>query len=275
MTIRGYTRITTIAAAGLLVCAWVGAFGVVPPSGRERGGPRGILSEPVRLPAMGLRREPTRAPRRSNYERVERDWDRSDGRIPDDPTWELYRLRTNREGRLLDGPGRPRREAERFDEERDREQRLRRRANARREIQRPGPAPRDAGRDASPKPAPRVRAAFPPLARHLREVERPPADAGPLENARRERDRTLYALHRAEQGELKAAQDELPANPVALAGKRAGIDKKYRQLWREAIDKYEQVRAGVPPRPQPKGDATDAPGQPEGSAGPQATEPRD
>jgi hypothetical protein len=58
------------------------------------------------------------APARSNYQRVEEAYDRANGRIVDEPTWELRRLQDDR-----DEQGRPasaRRELRRLDEERDR-----------------------------------------------------------------------------------------------------------------------------------------------------------
>jgi hypothetical protein len=79
----------------------------------------------VALPGGSDASAPARAadpPDRPWIERVERDRDRSAGRIVDDSTWELHRIRERADERL--GRLRERRDFERLDEERDRQLQL-------------------------------------------------------------------------------------------------------------------------------------------------------
>lgn len=197
---------------------------------RERGPvPAPLSFDAVHVPPAAHGRP---EPRRRLYEEVEEAVDRGTGRIEDEQTYQLRRLRDDRDERL--GRIERQREAERFEEEYDRRRRIEQRRERLRAIERERAA---ADRIAPPRPQ------RPPTA-----IEQTPTPGGsPLARFVAEQEALLDAARERYQrglgeaeAERDAAVDAAPSREAAAQARRR-FDERRSELTRQ----YQQYRRGI------------------------------
>ena len=174
---------------------------------------------------------------RSWFEQVERDRDRGAGRIVDDATWETQRLEERRDVRL--GRLTPRREFDRFDEERDRELQLQ--ASARRHER--GPA-RGLGVSAADQSAILSRPPTTGLPTLAGVVAR---DQRELAEAKQTLERSLRAVDAAEARELRLLRRRLnrDGRSERFDIERGPIEQRFGRLRTGYRQAYDKVRSRI------------------------------
>jgi hypothetical protein len=174
---------------------------------------------------------------RSWFDHVERDRDRGAGRIEDDSTWELRRLREERDVRLHRAA--PRRDFERLDEERDR--RLQLDALQRRDA-RPLLAPGRSDESAVlSRPPEAGGAVMSPTASQAA------ADEQALAAAKDKLDRSLRAVDAAEQRSLRMLKRRLNREGQAAAfdAQSAPVRDYHQRLRTGHVADYQRVRSRI------------------------------
>jgi hypothetical protein len=156
-------------------------------------------------------------------DQVGRDRDRGAGRIVDEPTWETSRLQEDRDVRL--GRLEPRRDFDRFDEERDRRLQL----DARGRAVAPSAARTEGSVILSQPPAASDGAVISSMASQVA------ADEQALADARDQLDRSLRAVNVAEQRALRLLRRRLT---------REGRPGEFEQLSGPIRQRHELLRAG-------------------------------
>jgi hypothetical protein len=173
------------------------------------------------------RPQPQPAERRRLYEKVEDDIDRGNGRIEDQQTYELRRLRGDRDERL--GRVQPQREAERVGEDVDRQERLDARAQRARDGQREAESPtKQQGPDTIVEPIP----------------DRP---TSVLARAVAEDERRLTSAREQYQADLRAAEVERDREATSGGTRqaKAQADRRFVERRGELTRDYQAVRRKI------------------------------
>ena len=215
----------------LPLLVWLGAgasFAAAPDRPSDRVSDRPSDRSPDRF--TGWPRE------RPWIDQVERDRDRSAGRILDSSSWELHQLRESRDVRLRRLT--PRREFERLDEERDRQLQI----DAARRRQ--GPVPEAAGGS--------VILSRPPLLDSSGAAPSPPAlqaaeDERALAESKEKYDRALRSVSAAEARALRALRRRLTreGRPDAYDAERQPIEARHDELRAGHRRVYVQTRSRI------------------------------
>jgi hypothetical protein len=185
------------------------------------------------LPVLAIAAQPGE---RSWMDQVERDRDRGAGRIVDEPTWQVQRQRERADVRL--GRLKPRREFERFDEERDRDLQIE--AAARHTIA-DGGATEDPSAILRQRPIRGGGAGISPLAAVVAREQRE------LAEAKQTLERSLRAVDVAHSRALRMLRRRLTreGRPEQYDAERPVVDRRFESLRAAHQRVYDQVRSRI------------------------------